>query len=45
LGSCLATRHRQCPDLASVVKAWDHMPEAIRAGIVAMVRAATECTR
>jgi hypothetical protein len=28
------------PDLASVVNAWDRLPEAVRAGIVAMVKAA-----
>jgi hypothetical protein len=28
------------PDLATVVNAWDRLPEAVRAGIVAMVRAA-----
>ena len=28
------------PDLATVVDAWDRLPEAVRAGIVAMVRAA-----
>ena len=27
-------------DLASVIDAWDRLPEAVRAGIVAMVRAA-----
>src|SRR5271166_3787559 len=28
------------PDLAAVVAAWPHLPEAIKAGIVAMVKAA-----
>ena len=28
------------PDLAAVVNAWDRLPEAVRAGIVAMVKAA-----
>jgi hypothetical protein len=28
------------PDLAAVVDAWDRLPEAVRGGIVAMVRAA-----
>jgi hypothetical protein len=28
------------PDLATVVDAWDRLPEVVRAGIVAMVRAA-----
>jgi hypothetical protein len=27
-------------DLATVIDAWDRLPEAVRAGIVAMVRAA-----
>ena len=30
------------PDLAAVIKAWDHLPEAIRAGIVATVNAASK---
>ena len=30
-----------CPDLATVVDAWDRLPEAVRAGIVAMVKAST----
>jgi hypothetical protein len=29
------------PDLAIVIEAWTRLPEAIRAGIVAMVKAAT----
>jgi hypothetical protein len=29
------------PDLAAVIEAWDRLPEAIRAGIVAMVKAST----
>jgi hypothetical protein len=29
------------PELAEVVKAWPNLPEAIRAGILAMVKAAT----
>jgi hypothetical protein len=28
------------PDLAAVIAAWDLLPEAIRAGILAMVKAA-----
>jgi hypothetical protein len=27
------------PDLAAVIDAWDRLPEALRAGIVAMVKA------
>jgi hypothetical protein len=30
------------PDLKAVVDAWDRLPEAVRAGIVAMVKAATK---
>jgi hypothetical protein len=30
------------PDLAAVVTAWPELPEAIKAGILAMVRAASE---
>ncbi len=29
------------PDLAAVVEAWPHLPEALKAGIVAMVKAAS----
>ena len=36
-----ATQGEQAdPDLEAVVKAWDSLPEAIRAGILAMVKAA-----
>jgi hypothetical protein len=31
------------PDLAAVVDAWPELPEAIRAGISAMVKAASNC--
>jgi hypothetical protein len=30
------------PDLATVVNAWDRLPEAVRAGILAMVKAAAK---
>jgi hypothetical protein len=30
------------PDLITVINAWDRLPPAVRAGIVAMVRAATK---
>lgn len=30
------------PDLAIVVKRWESLPEAVRAGIVAMVKAASK---
>ena len=29
------------PDLALVIQGWDSLPDAVRAGIVAMVRAAS----
>jgi hypothetical protein len=38
-------RHDACqtdPDLARIVDAWPTLPEAVRAGIVAMVKAATK---
>jgi hypothetical protein len=28
------------PDLAPIIDAWDRLPEAVRAGFVAMVKAA-----
>jgi hypothetical protein len=40
LASCLALLGEKSPDLALVVESWDGLPEAIRTGIVAMVRAA-----
>ena len=30
------------PDLAALIEAWDRLPEAIRAGIVAMVKASEQ---
>ena len=36
--------HDNClvnPDLAAVIEAWERLPEAMKAGIVAMVKAAT----
>jgi hypothetical protein len=30
------------PDLATVIAAWDRLPAAVRAGIVAMVQAASK---
>jgi hypothetical protein len=30
------------PDFAAVADAWDRLPEAVRAGIVAMVKAASK---
>ncbi len=40
LASCLALLAKKSTDLALVVERWDTLPEAIRAGIVAMVNAA-----
>ena len=40
LGSCLAKIREINPDLATVVATWDKLPEAVKAGILAMVRAA-----
>ncbi len=43
LGHHLATDTCQTdPDLMTVVDAWDRLPEAVRAGIVAMVKAASK---
>jgi hypothetical protein len=42
LALCLALVARKAPDLALVVKAWDKFPEVVRAGLVAMVKAAGE---
>ena len=39
----MATLQQYYPDLASVVEAWDGLPEAVRAGILAMVRAMEQC--
>jgi hypothetical protein len=40
LARCLALLDRQQPELALVLRAWDELPEAIRAGIVATVKTA-----
>jgi hypothetical protein len=42
LAYSLARESQNDPDLARVVEAWPALPEAIRAGIVAMVRAAAK---
>lgn len=39
LASCLALLTRNSPDLVLLVERWDGLPEAVRAGIVAMVKA------
>ena len=38
--SCSAFLAKNSPDLAVIIDAWADLPEAIRAGIVAMVKAA-----
>jgi hypothetical protein len=35
-------RHTLSPDLARVVSVWQHLPEAIRAGILALVETSCE---
>ena len=40
LASCLAFLERERPDLAAIVRRWDSLPDAVRAGIVAMVQVA-----
>jgi hypothetical protein len=36
-----STHQNLSPDLQSVVDVWDRLPEAVRAGIVAMVKASS----
>jgi hypothetical protein len=38
LASCLALLVRKWPDLALVAERWESLPQALRAGIVAMVK-------
>ena len=40
--SCSALSAAGDPDFALVAKAWPTLPEAVRAGIVAMIRAASK---
>jgi hypothetical protein len=40
LAFCLAFLAEQMPDLGAVVEAWPTVPAALKAGIVAMVKAA-----
>jgi hypothetical protein len=39
LAFCLALLAKSSPDLAFIVERWNSLPEALRAGIMAMVRA------
>ena len=41
LAECLAFLAEKVPDLAAVIDAWPALPEAIKKGILAMVRAGT----
>ena len=43
LASCLAIIRETSPDLATIVAAWHTLPEAVRVGILAMVRAMEQC--
>ncbi len=40
--SCPPVRYNLLPDLTVVIEAWDRLPEAIRAVILAMVNSAAE---
>ena len=42
LAVCLALLERENPDLAGVVRAWPELPDAVRARIVAMVKASAK---
>jgi hypothetical protein len=42
LASCLALLAKKSPDLALIAERWDGLPEAVRAGIVAMVKASSK---
>ncbi len=39
LGSCLAILDENDPELAAIVRAWPDLPDAVRAGILAMIEA------
>jgi hypothetical protein len=42
LASCLALLVQKSPDFALVVECWDSLSDPVRAGIVAMVKAASK---
>ena len=42
MASCVAFLREIRPDLADVVEVWDRLPEAIKAGILAMVKTASK---
>jgi hypothetical protein len=39
VASCVALLEQESPDLAAVVRGWNDLPEAVRTGILAMIRA------
>jgi len=39
VASCVPFLREKRPDLAQLVEVWDHLPEAIKAGILALVEA------
>jgi hypothetical protein len=41
LAHSLAREIEKCPDLARIIKAWPTLPDAIRAGILATIEAAS----
>jgi hypothetical protein len=41
LASCLTFLYQKSPDLALLVERWDSLPDAVRAGIAAMVKASS----
>ncbi len=41
----LALLERESPDLALLVKRWDTLPEPVRAGIMAMIRASSQADK
>jgi hypothetical protein len=45
LAFCLALLAKKSADLALLVERWDDIPEALRAGILAMVKAAMRAPR
>ena len=42
VATCMTFLREYHPDLAEILEGWDYLPEAIKAGIVAMVRALGE---
>jgi hypothetical protein len=41
LASCLAFLSQRSPELALLVQSWETLPDAVRAGIMAMVKASS----